>query len=357
MIVDRYIGREIIRLFSLYLLILIIIYAGYSSAVLLTQSANGLIQSPAAVQLIALKTIVALEVLLPTAFYLAVISVMSRLYKDSEIYALHAAGISQLQIVGAVFKTVLIIAVVVGFLSLAGRPWAYQAIYRLESQAIAALDINNIKAGQFIELQTNQYILSARDVDLKKGRLKDVFLQKEQDNQTMVIFAEEAYFPAPVAGARRSAEFYNAHAYVLDRFGKKNFTMHSNELQVLLQVDESSTSYKRKAESTGNLLHSDQPKDIAELQWRMSTSLATVLLALLGVPLSRVRPRQTRFYGFFSGILVYILLFSITGTVRTWVEQGYIDPVPGLWWAYTLPAGLLFVLLLQHQLGNFVRGR
>ena len=357
MIIDRYIAREIIRLFSLYLLILVIIYVGYSSAILLTQSANGLIQSPAAIQLTVLKTVVALEVLLPTAFYLAVISVMSRLYKDSEIYALHAAGVSQLQIVGAIFKTVLVFALIVGFLSLAGRPWAYGLIYQIESQAIASLDINDIKAGQFIELETNHYILSARDVDLEKGRLKDVFLQKDQDNQSTVVFAEEAHLPPPAAGVRRSAEFYNAHAYVLDRFGKKNFTMHSNKLEVFLQMDESGMSYKRKAESTANLLRSDRPKDIAELQWRISTSVATMLLALLAVPLSHTRPRQSRFYGFISGILVYVLLFSVTGTVRTWVEQGHIDPTPGLWWAYLLPAGLLLVLLFKYKLANLVRRR
>jgi lipopolysaccharide export system permease protein len=38
----------------------------------------------------------------------------------------------------------------------------------------------------------------------------------------------------------------------------------------------------------------------------MSTPLATLLLALLAVPLSYSKPRQSRFYNFFIGILIYI---------------------------------------------------
>ena len=39
-------------------------------------------------------------------------------------------------------------------------------------------------------------------------------------------------------------------------------------------------------------MQSDNPEDIAELQWRLSTPLSTLLLALLGVLLSRTTPRQ-----------------------------------------------------------------
>jgi lipopolysaccharide export system permease protein len=353
-IIDRYIASEVIRPFALGLLLLVIIYVSYSSAVVLTQAANGLMQSSAALRVIVLKTIVALEVLVPTALYLAVIAAISRLYHDSEMFALSAAGISQLRILGSVVKPALVIALIVGFLSVEGRPWAYRVIYQLEAQAMENIDIKNIEAGQFIELENSQYTLSAKDIDPDRGRLKEVFLQKDQDGQSTVVYAEEAYLPPAVEGTQRTAEFYNAQAYVVDNAGKQTITMNLKKLLIPLEIDKAGTGYKRKAESTGNLLLSEQPKDIAELQWRMSTPLATLLLALLAVPLSRSKPRQSRFYNFFFGILIYILLFSFTGTVRTWVEQERIGTLPGLWGAYTVPAGLLCILLFNRQLKKLI---
>lgn len=356
-IINRYIASEVIRPFLLSFALLVIIYIGYSSAVLLTQAANGLIQSPAALRLIALKTVVAMEVLLPTALYLGVISAISRLYQDSEMFALHAAGVSQLQVLRAIIKPVLIIALLVGFLSVTGRPWAYRVIYQLEEQTIANIDTKDLEAGQFIKLENSQYTLSAKNIDPQQGRLEEVFLQKDEDGASTVIFAEQAYLSAPANSARRSVEFYNAHAYILNNSGKKTVTMRLKKLLIPLHMDKSGMSYKRKAASSGDLLMSDKPKDIAELQWRLSTPVATVLLALLAVPISYARPRQSRFHSFFFGILVYILLFSITSTVRTWVEQNHIGTLPGLWWAYTVPAGLLFVLLYRHRLVNFAKLR
>ncbi len=41
-------------------------------------------------------------------------------------------------------------------------------------------------------------------------------------------------------------------------------------------------------------MKSDQPRDIAEFQWRLSRPIATILLALIAVPFSRVPPRQEK---------------------------------------------------------------
>jgi len=45
---------------------------------------------------------------------------------------------------------------------------------------------------------------------------------------------------------------------------------------------EDTTRYRRKAASTLQLIGSPRLEDIAELQWRLSTPLSTVMLALLG---------------------------------------------------------------------------
>lgn len=347
LILDRYITTEIVRPLSIGVGLLVIVFAGYSSAIKLSQAAEGLIQPSTVAELILLNTVIALEVLLPTALYLSVLSAVGRLYRDSEMAALNAAGISELRVLGAVFKLALVVAVVVGALSLFGRPWAYQESYRIEAEAVAEFDINKIEAGQFIELQDSRYVLFARDVDYEHGRLKQVFLQSDEDEKSQVIFAREAILPPVQFGVPRSAEFHDGYSYRLDPAGREDVTLHFKTLVVHLDKAEKDTSYKRKAQSTASLASSDQPKDIAEYQWRLSTPLATVLLALLAVPLSRSGPRQGRFGNFFVAILLYVLLFNLTSMARNWLEQGRVGALPGLWWVYAATALLLLALLLK----------
>ena len=92
---------------------------------------------------------------------------------------------------------------------------------------------------------------------------------------------------------------------------------------------------------------SEEPRDIAEYQWRITTPLATVLLALLAVPLARSAPRESRFRNFAIALVVYVALFSMTSVLRTWIEQGKLGALPGLWSAYVIE-GLLLVLLVTQ---------
>lgn len=332
--------------------LLIVVFAGYSSAVRLTQAAEGVIQVSTVAQLILLNTVIALEVLLPTALYLSVLAAVGRMHRDSEMVALNAAGVSELRVMAAVFKFAVVMALVVGFLSLFGRPWAYRESYRIEAEAVAEFDIRKMEAGQFIELEDSRYVLFSRDIDREQGRLREVFLQSDEGGRSQVIHAREAYLPPVQLGTARTAEFHDGYAYRLDPDGQKDVTLRFKTLVIHLGADEGDTSYKRKAQATLSLARSDKPRDIAEYQWRLSTPVATVLLALLAVPLSRSAPRQSRFGSSFIAILVYALLFNLISMARNWVEQGRVGTIPGLWWAYAFPALLLVFLLVKPVLAR-----
>ena len=351
-ILDRYITTETVRPLSIGVGLLIVVFAGYSSAVKLSQAAEGVIQASTVAELILLNTVIALEVLLPTALYLSVLAAVGRMHRDSEMVALNAAGISELRVMGAVLKLALVVAVLVGFLSLVGRPWAYRESYRIEAEAVAGFDIDKVEPGQFLELKDSHYVLFSRAVDRERGRLQDVFVQSDEGERPQVIYAREASLPRVEPGEPRTAEFHHGYAYRLDTHGQRDITLRFNTLVVQLGRDRVDNGYKRKAQPTLTLAQSERPKDVAEYQWRLSTPLATVLLALLAVPLARSSPRQSRFASTFVAILVYALLFNLISMARNWVEQGRVGTLPGLWWAYALPALLLVWLLVKPALAR-----
>ena len=345
MVLSRYITAEIARPLFLGVGLLVVVFTGYSSAVNLGQAADGFIAMPSVARLIGLNTIVALEVLLPTALYLSIISSLSRFYRDSEMAAMRAAGIGEMRILRSTVLLSVLIAILDGVISIYGRPWAYREIYRIEAEARAEFDIRKIQPKRFLELQDSKYVLFAGGVDKKSASLKEVFLQTELGEKIQVLYAQEAFLPPVRFGEARSFELVDGYGYLLDRFGTRDITLRYKEMIVHIPSEALDTSYRRKAEPTINLFNSDAPKDIAEFQWRISTPLATLVLALLAVPLSRSAPREGRHRSFFLAVLVYVGLFNMTSVARTWVEESKVASFPGIWWIYSFPL-LLFVILM-----------
>lgn len=355
MIIDRYLTQEILRPFTLGFGLLVAIFIAYTTAIQLTRAADGVIEPTTALQLILLNTLIAFEILLPSALYLSIVAAIGRLHQDSEMTALHAAGVSELRIMGAVAKLAVVFALLVGVLSIFGRPWAYSESHRLEFQLVGDFDIAKLKADRFIQLQDSGYVLYSRTIDRERKRLHDVFMQADHGMKSEIILAEEAYLPEMKSAEDPTVRFLRGHLYLLNREGQRDGTLTFNELIIHIPETEKLRGYKRKAEPTTRLALSDQPKDVAEYQWRVSTPLATVLLALLAVPLSRSQPRQSRFGIFFGAIVVYALLFGLIATLRNAIEQDKISALPGLWSAYIFPVALLGVLLIIPKLSIDVK--
>ena len=126
MIINRYLIREIALPLIAVGAILLVIFVSYNAVRYTTDAAAGLLPATTVIYLTLLKSMIAIEVLLPMALYLSVIVGMGRLYSDSEMAALHACGFGELRVIRSVLWFSLLVAVVVASLSLVVRPWAYQ---------------------------------------------------------------------------------------------------------------------------------------------------------------------------------------------------------------------------------------
>jgi lipopolysaccharide export system permease protein len=328
------------------------VFTGYSFAVKLSQAAAVALPLPVVVQLIGLNSLIAMEVLLPTALYLSIISTLSRFYRDSEMTAMNSAGFSEGRLIRTVVIPALVVAILVGTVSLYARPWAYRQSYQIEADAQAEFDIRKIEPGTFVEMQDAQYVLFARGVDQRSGTLSEVFVQTTTGAGTkvQVIYAHEAYMPPVNLGEARNFEFRDGYSYVLDPQSTRDTTLKFKQLSIPIPGIEKDTSYRRKAESTRTLAQSDASKDIAEYQWRLSTPLATLVLALVAIPLSRSTPRQGRHTSFILAITMYTGLFILTSAARNWVADGKIPANPGIWAVYALPLLLFAVLMWAPRL-------
>lgn len=346
--IERYIIREILRPFSFVLIILVGLFACFSGARYLAEAVTETLGIYFMVKLILLKTIIALEVLVPIALYTSVVIGLGRLYRDREIVALSAAGAGTKRIIGPVIVISIPIALIVGALSLFGRPWAYQNSYLLDATARADLNTDRFQPGRFYGNEDSGTVIFIDDKDAGSGEMTKVFYYTRKGDVSEVTAAINARQDQDMEDGRLRVSLNNGLVYRLQRAAQEDEVVRYEKLVRYHEDPEVSIGYKRKAELTPALLKSSSPEDIAEVQWRLSRPVATLLLALIAIPLSRSSPRQGKNERVFMAALIFAVYYNLSGVAQTWVEQGVMDEIPGVWWLHVLMALVVFLSLFRR---------
>ncbi len=352
MIVDRYIAREIAKPLIAVGGILLIIFVGYSSTRHLANTASGLLTGSALASLISLRAAIALEVLLPVSLYLSVVLSLAALYTDSEITAMRACGIGQPRVLLIVFLIASVLGLLTAGLSLFGRPWAYEKIYWIEAKAEATLELSRLSPGSFFASQHDNRVFFIDEIDEETRSMERVFIRSEQGDIMRVTFAKTGRQRGDTEDGSAELVLRDGHTYEINRDGEKVLLGEFGQLIVPLEAPEPvSPGYRRKAAPTLQLAQSTDPIDVAEFQWRLSTPISTVLLALLGVLISRGNPRTSRYTKALAAVLVYAIYYNLVATARKWIQTGVVDAFPGIWWVPATLALLLILLLIQPGWG------
>ncbi len=363
LIFNRYLGREIRRPLLPVLAILVALFGGYSAAAFLSDAASGLLRSDLIAELVALKVLISLEVLIPVSLYIAVVLSFGRLYSDSEFTAAYALRLTPARTRRAVLAVSASLALVVAVLSLVARPWAYQKMHQLAAEAQASLDINAMQAGTFYVGEQGKRAIFLAHRDGPRAPARDVFVQLWHGGQIEVIHAKRAD-ALPRQGRQgkggRDAQIVmrDAHLYRINLSNPRNDQI-LDARGFIVDPDANGTTAADMSAvdvSTARLAVSNAPADVAEFEWRLSTPISTLLLGLLGIPMSRAAPQQSRYTKLGGAILVYIGYYMLSTSARTWVQHGAIAAFPGIWWAPALLGAFLLATLYGPLRGSEFSG-
>ena len=343
--------REIFKPVVTICTVLMFIFGCYIAARYLEDAVQGQLPRSTVILLILLRITIAMEVLLPTTLYLSVVIAMGRLYRDAEMTAMFACGISMARVLKSVFFVSIIAGVIVACFSLYIRPWAWGQFFGLKARAKVNFDMTRMKGGNFYEIENGERVIFADKVDNQKNRAKRVFIQTKRDDTLQIVYAKQARQYTDDTTGKPILVFHDGYLYEFSQFGKEERILEFQNLAMHLEhKDVMQPEYKVKAASTELLVHSNNIEEIAELQWRLAAPLSTILLALLGMPLSRSSPRQGKYSKVTMAILIFAVYYNLSAMTKKWVGQGVIDTIPGVWWVQMLLAGLLLVLLWQPNL-------
>ena len=350
MIYQRYFIRQILKSAAAVFVIAVIIFASDCAINYLAEAIAGLLPPPMVGFLILLRVGIALEVILPVTFFLAVILALGRLYKDSEMTAFSACGIGMRHVLRLVLVLSLPVALSAACASLYFRPHAWQKIYRVEDEAQNQFDISRLYPNAFLKIQSGKVVFFAEEVDDSENRAQKVFVHIADGESRHVIRAQQMIQAEPNANGLRVLIFHHGSMYELPSKGEPGKITRFDQAQYTLPSEHpSNPRYRRKATPTEQLVGSSRLQDITELQWRLSAPLSTILLGLLGVPLSKSNPRRGKFAKVGLAIVIFAVYFQLFVIARTWVDKAVVSPWPGIWWVPALLIGLTIVLLWRTE--------
>jgi lipopolysaccharide export system permease protein len=93
------------------------------------------------------------------------------------------------------------------------------------------------------------------------------------------------------------------------------------------------------------LARSEDLKQRAEFHFRLAFPVMAVVLALIAMPLARLRPRQGRYARVGFAVLIFFVYIQLTIAGRTWIARGVTPEWLGLWWVH-VAVGLLAAAIL-----------
>ena len=343
--VQRYVLREVVQTWLAVTGVLVAILVSNQLSRVLGQAAENQYGRHVVVDLIALGAVMNLAVIVPVGLLLAVVLTLGRLYHDSEITALQACGFSPARLLAPLFCFAAAIAVGLGWLSFFQVPRADQQVQLIRQSAIKEAQFGQLDAGRFRSFSGGDAVFYAERVDAA-GVLHNVFVRRESGGRIEVALADTATYSKAAANGMHFVTLFNGNRYegVPGQSGFRVIRFREHGIPIATPGDSIGTQ-DPDTKPTRELWGTGNASDIAQLQSRTSSPLMALVLTLVAVPLSRLRPRQGRYARVGFAIVVYFIYSNLVSAAKVWVEKGDLPPAIGVWWVHlgVLAFGLYLV--------------
>jgi len=349
-VIDRYLIREILLSMLAILLVLLVIFLSNRLVHFLADVASGELTGAGLFALLGLKVIKYIILLVPVSLFIAILMVMGRLHRDSELIAMAACGLAPAHVYKAVFTLAIPLSLLLGWLSLVVVPQISQYEAKMLSKVQRDLELGGITAGQFRQNKQKGRVVYVENVD-ELGQLENVFIRMNLHDRPVLLSSPRGELETARESGERTLTLFDGYRYdgVPGQDGYKVMYFGRHSIQLIAPKLEQRRQ-RRSEKFTAQLWASDKLFDKAELQWRIATPLSILVLALLAPAMSRMRPRSDRFSTLVFGILLFIVYLNLIALGKSWVGRSVL-PVPlGMNWVHGLFT-LLSLVLMMRQYG------
>ena len=401
MILRRYMTRQVASTTALVLGFLVVMMLGGRLIRYFGIAAEGNLDVSLLFIIIGYNLPYFLELILPLAFFIALMLVFGRLYVDQEMAVINASGVSRGKL--ARLMTPLILALFVGeaALSIVGKPWGVRSSETVWQQQALTSAFDLIRSNEFIS--SGNYHLYVGSLSDDKKQLQDVVLIQSEPikkgSSTKNLSAPDINTANTVSSPELPKELIDTMKNSNQSISKDTITLAKRAEQVdsassgvtqldlfqgrRYEVGAGSLKYNQVGFDRYRITLTESSKEIVtennietqkigqlwqaatggaqvgsvnalraaqgELGYRFALPWLMIIAPMLAVPLAQVRPRQGRWLRLFPSILLFVSCALGIISLKNAVGKGSVSV-----WAYAwLVLGFMALALYMNWGSRF----
>lgn len=346
MIVFRYLGREVLLTMAAVSAVLLVIIMSGRFIKYMAQAAQGMLDPAALLLIMGYRIPGFLQLILPLGLFLGILLAYGRLYLDSEITVLNAAGVSQQRIFSYTLIPAVLMALLLGALSFYLTPLGMQKVEQVLHEQDGLTEFDTLVPGRFQSIKDGERVTYVEGLSQGRELLEGVFISETKPgsttaNQQLAVLVAKSGRQILHEDGSRYLVLENGYRYD-GQPGQADYRVINYETYAVLLPKPAIglAGTDRESMATSELLSSSNQRLKTELHWRIAIPLLAFVVTLLAVPLARVNPRQGRFLKLLPAILLYMTYLALLIASRDALDKGRIPSALGMW-----PVHGLFLLI------------
>jgi lipopolysaccharide export system permease protein len=353
--------KELARSFGATLVVLITIIMTIVLIRTLGQAAGGSISPQDVLLIMAYSGLGRLPIILTLSMFIAMVSTLSRMYKDSEMVVWFSSGRGLIAFLGPLFRFAWPVLLVITLSSLFVWPWSNEQTLEMRERYEQRGDIDRIAPGEFQESSSGKRVFFIdRDSEGRTGS-SNIFIASTDKGKNTITTARSG-----------RVEVVNGTQMLILENGQRLENDIGNSALKISDFEEYGVRTGSgsvigagergvKTISTHQLIKSPTPRNLGELAWRLGSAFAAINFVVIALALAAVNPRAGRSSNLIFVIFSFIVYTNVMSLAQGWVSLGLVS-FSGL--LLMLHGGVLaaslFMLAKRHtnrSLGDLFRRR
>jgi lipopolysaccharide export system permease protein len=315
----------------------------------LGNAASGTANPKDALVLIGLGMINYLPILLTASVFVAILMVLTRWYKDSEMVIWQSAGISLLKILLPILNFTAPIAVAIALLSIFVSPWASEKSATTKQRFQQRDDISMLAPGQFRESSGNNRVFFIESMNPETDVIKNVFVTDFGKERQLVAVAKEGFIQNLPSGekqliletGRRYEGTPGNTDFRITEFDKYTVKLTDKVIDPIINGPRTLPAWV--------LIQDLNKAHLGEILWRIGLPLMVFVFAIIAIPLSYMDPRRGRYTALIMAVLLYFTYSNLLKLMQAWVSTGKLTFSIGWWLLHVVIALIGLTLIVYRQ--------
>jgi lipopolysaccharide export system permease protein len=330
MLFDSTLRRDLSRSFGATLIVIMTIVITMFLIRTLGQAAGGAVAPQDVVLLLGYISLENLPTMLSLSLFIAIVTTLTRMYRDSEMVIWFASGVGLVRFVRPVLRLAWPLLLFVAVLALFVWPWGNRQVVELRDRYERRSDVSRVAPGQFQSSADGSRVFFIDRDAATQSTASNVFVLERREGSESVTSARSGRIE--VEGDERFV--------VLERGQRSDLDLDTGEKRLaefdsyrVLAGDAMSTGADKlppKALSTWRLLTQPTDRHLGELAWRIGLALGGINLVLLGIGLAAANPRRAGNWNLLVALLAFVVYYNLLSLSQAWVAGGRLAMGPAL---------------------------